>query len=650
MQLYLWDSYSDGKVTDKIKYWVDLWEDLIENFNEKSYGLKLLNPHLLLNDIVDEIDSNDFGNKDNRKYFYDQLNYFQKNDPAIKRYFKTDFELTRRIFNSGRNIYLRQLCKNVYDIFQTGNYFRKSFQILQDIILDPQHKETDESNINFISQSLIVELLLKGYSLKTMQKFPHNIFSSYSMHENFLETDYPHSIRWKDSDTGNHDEDIKAYSSAIHKEMNDLTIQQRLQKFIYYYEKTPEVFWFIFSVEGLKGMKEFVVGDVLFYSPFQKRIVKKQEGQHDPELFHGTESGHFLNAAIKVKTIDFEASKQEAIDSIEKALDLIRCYVNIEPNFTIATNSYIRCDNEGNLRGESFSRSDDKWFKFHKSFDSETLEEDSGLSTLFKDAGSLFKSIERSNEIEQKIRTSLHWYRKAEETDILEDKILNYWVVVENLFTFKNIGHNLIFPGNQKETKFLLIKELLPPLLISNFIFDNGWQTFHYLRHLLNSSQGDRKYLSLPKHVIDACNLDPVPGAVIKLQLFVDNLDLLIAHVDRKIIKDKILYTNKFYKDNVLAKKEIEVKLMEIKNNILLFFRYRNKIVHNAHFDNTILPYYVKVARNFAGELLRHILFKFNSNDSITVEDILLNSYTRLNRLMEKLNSSVSVDFLHLEI
>lgn len=648
MQLYLWDNYSDGEVSDKIKYWVDLWEDLIDNFNEKSHGLKLLNPHLLLRDIVDEIDSNDFGNKDNRKYFYDQLNIFLKNDPAIKRYFKTDFELIRRIFNSDRNIYLRQLCKNGYDIFQTGNYFRKSFQILQDIMLDPQHKDTDDANINLISQSLIVELLLKGYSLKTMQKFPYNIFSSYYMPENLLVSDYPYSIKWDDFDTGNHEEDIKAYSAAISKEMNDVTIQQRLQKFISYYEKDPEVFWFIFSVEGLKGKNEFVVGDVLFYSPFQKRIVKKIEG-HDPELFHGTESGHFLNAAIKVKTIDFEASKQEAIDSIEKALDLIRCYVNIEPNFTIA-NSYIRCDNEGNLRGESFSRSsDDKWFKFHKSFDSETLEEDSGLSTLFKDAGSLFKSIERSNEIEQKIRTSLHWYRKAEETDILEDKILNYWVVVENIFTFKNIGHNLVFPGNQKESKFLLIKELLPSLLISNFIFDNGWQTFNYIENLLKTWHGGRQCLTLPKNVIDACNLNPEPGAVIKLQLFVDNLDLLVTHVERKIIKDKILYTNKFYKDNLLAKKEIEVKLMEIENNILLFFRYRNKIVHNAHFDNTILPYYVKVARNFAGELLRHILFKFNSNNSITVEDILLNRYTRFNRLMEKLNTGASVDFLHLD-
>lgn len=649
MQLYLWDNYSDGEVTDKIKYWVDLWEDLIDNFNEKSHGLKLLNPHLLLRDIVDEIDSNDFGNKDNRKYFYDQLNFFLKNDPAIKRNFKTDFELIRRIFNSDRNIYLRQLCKNVYDIFQTGNYFRESFQILQDIILDPQHKETDETNINFISQSLIVELLLKGYSLKTMRVIPQNIFSTYYMRENFLETDYPHSIRWEDFSRGNRDEDIKAYSSEIQKEMKDLTIQQRLQKFIYYYEKDPEVFWFIFSVEGLKGKDEFVIGDVIFYSPFQKRIVKKQDGQHDSELFHGTESEHFLNAAIKVNTIDFEASKQEAIDSIERTLDFIRCFVEIEPNLTILRNNHIVCDSEGILRRESLSRSDDKWFKFHKSFDSETIEEDSGLSTLFKDAGSLFKSIERSNEIEQKIRTSLHWYRKAEETDILEDKILNYWVVVENIFTFKNIGHNLVFPGNQKETKFFLIKELLPSLLISNFIFDNGWQTFNYIEKLLKTGHGGRQCLNLPKDVIDACNLNPAPGAVIKLQLFVDNLDLLITHVERKIIKDKILYTNKFYKDNVLAKKEIEAKLMEIENNILLFFRYRNKIVHNAHFDNTILPYYVKVARNFAGELLRHILFKFNSNNSITVEDILLNRYTRFNRLMEKLNTGASVDFLHLD-
>ncbi len=112
MDREIWDSYRPGVINDKIKYWVDLWQDLIDNFNKTSYGLKLANPHLLLTEIMDEIEFNEFKNKENRNYYFIQLNAFIKNDPVIKKDFRGEFELLRKIFNQDRNLYILQVCRN----------------------------------------------------------------------------------------------------------------------------------------------------------------------------------------------------------------------------------------------------------------------------------------------------------------------------------------------------------------------------------------------------------------------------------------------------------------------------------------------------------------------------------------------------------
>ena len=88
MNIFLWDSYEEKEINDKIKYWVDLWEDLIENFDNDSYGLKLINPNLLLKDIIDEIRSNRLNNSKNKKYFIAELGIMLKSDPIIKNHFK----------------------------------------------------------------------------------------------------------------------------------------------------------------------------------------------------------------------------------------------------------------------------------------------------------------------------------------------------------------------------------------------------------------------------------------------------------------------------------------------------------------------------------------------------------------------------------
>ena len=56
MKPFLWDGYTITEVNEKIRYWVDVWETLIDERDDLLSGLDLSNPHLVVREIADEIE------------------------------------------------------------------------------------------------------------------------------------------------------------------------------------------------------------------------------------------------------------------------------------------------------------------------------------------------------------------------------------------------------------------------------------------------------------------------------------------------------------------------------------------------------------------------------------------------------------------
>nr|MDA3861722.1 hypothetical protein [Melioribacteraceae bacterium] len=82
-----------NNIEKKVEFWQELWENLINNFLKKSYGLVIYNPHILIDDIISEIEENDFRNQDNRNYFRSKINYYLKNDTIIQEKLKSQFKI-----------------------------------------------------------------------------------------------------------------------------------------------------------------------------------------------------------------------------------------------------------------------------------------------------------------------------------------------------------------------------------------------------------------------------------------------------------------------------------------------------------------------------------------------------------------------------
>ena len=156
----------------KIEYWVTLWEELIENYNMNSYGLELINPQLLLLNIIDDIESNQSIKKNLKQYYLKMLGFFIKNDPGIYKKFKSNFNLILKALNEDRVFYLKTICQKTLKIFKSSDYFRELFFSLKSILTNGIWEDDNENNIKFLSQHLITELLINGYKLKSNREIP----------------------------------------------------------------------------------------------------------------------------------------------------------------------------------------------------------------------------------------------------------------------------------------------------------------------------------------------------------------------------------------------------------------------------------------------------------------------------------------------
>ena len=659
MNIFLWNSYEEGEINNKIKYWVDLWEDLIENFDNDSYGLNLVNPNLLLMDIIDEIRFNRLKNSRNRKKFIIEMRKMLKSDPIIKNFFKSDFTLIIKELESKRPPeYLLQLCEDISELFSEELYFNQSCDFLKDILINSNWNQDDEENIYLISQNLMVEFILIGYGLNTIKNLPSNLFDKYTTivaeDGELLITKFPLNLNSEDFQDGE-DFNKNDYNEALKKEIKSLSISDRIERLKFYYDEQPSEGYAILKVEGLKGNVDLKIGNVNFYKPKIENYVDKTETNdfnvNKLKYFVNENSYSFINAAVKIKYRNLESAKLLAVESIDKSLDILRCHIHSEVPFKIDSDNLIIVDENGKKVGDSYDSKNMPHIKEINSFNLEKFKES------FSDDGDYFTNIEqmlsdsktKKSFLADKLIYSLHWYRKAFESNNLEDKLLNYWIVIENLVTFDSQIGNLVLPSNKNENKFSLVEELVPPIELIDFIGRISIDLYYYLQKLTNSSQSNseatRHLLELPKENIEACFLQPHIDVIkVDMKEFIKNIPPLINLVPNKIIKDKIAFADKFYSDNDFAYQEIIERLDQTKHDLLLIYRYRNLIVHNARFDSTILPYYIKKAERFAGNILRTILSEFVMDNTKTHEKILLSKKVKIQRMLDKLKNNDSLD------
>jgi hypothetical protein len=652
MERLLWKNYPAGLINEKIEFWVDMWDDLIDHFTKTHYGLELVNPHVVLIVLIDEIEHNELRNKETRQYLLESIAHFLNNDPVVKQHLRAEFSLLLNGFNNQPHFYLLQSAKAVLPFFRDGKYFFETYSKLRQILADPNWQPKEEKNIETIANSLIVELLLKGYSLKSIREMPRNLFDDVSRSGNKFPKEYTYFdlIELPDAERDKH-------LAKQADELKTLNVDNRLSAFTRYSTRKPYDFIFIYEVEGLKGEGQLEIGPVTFYSPKTISLIKPDSADaktndllKEEEFFRRNKNQYFANAAIKLSCVDVDNGLILAAEMADKALDLLRSGHQSQCRFKIAREQYVYLRKNGHLGGSGTSvGDDDPILKWQHSIDLKYFSANKdGLTTLENTGEYLFLAKDAQSILEQKVSDCLHWFRKGEETDRLEDRLLHYWIVIEKIFTFHTSSAPLIKAADKHEPKIFLISELLPAISAFGFIYSNGWTLHRYLKHLLGTLAVfyDNSSLKLSKEIIEKCYLQENYIGVIYLKQIVENLDELEKAVDKRLVKNRIKNAKLFYQDGEFAKEEIKQIIARTKEDVFLIYRYRNSIVHNAHYDPSLLKPFVEKAASLAQTALNLLITERSKSPAATVEQIFISKHIEVQRILERLDKKLPVDFL----
>lgn len=622
---------------NKIDYFNDLWNNLIDNFLDKSFGLNLYNPHTLVEDVITEIEENSFKNIENRKYFYDKLNEYFNSDIIIKKYYFAEFKLLRTNFNSNKVNLVLEISKSIHKEFKEGGYFNENLKLLSEIITDENILNDEIANkINFFTQNIIIEFLKKGYPLEEIKKFVSKIFSHYHFYpyddEEIILTEFPHEIDYEDyKDNGILNR--KKLNDEIIKSFDSLTIAERISKLSYYYYKPSIEAYYIFVVEGLKGTIELNFNDVTFYSSEHKRFATNDK-LNDEDLQENKQD-KYIQACVKVDYISDKSSLKEAILKLENTINLLHCYYNTKVKIEVNSSKYIVIQN-GSIINRSWSRdAKDNFMRYHDSLNINRYMK--GLKEV-SDLSYLNSSFEK-NQITSKFLTAIRWYSKAEHNNTQEDKLLNYWIALETLFSsdFDNLKDQFL---EKPISKIKLIQLVIGSKQVLNFIYDYGWELYHYYSHKIRNQELNLKESFLPKELIIKANLDTKEGETIHLEKFINSLEEIKNHETNIFLINKITDLQSFYKNNGYAIKKINEHIKEIENDILRIYRFRNLIVHNAHFDNSLLPYYVWKLKQYSGNLIRSLIYKYGENRNLNLSTHLLNFHLEKEKFIINLENN----------
>lgn len=619
---------------ERIHYWMDMWHDSIKNFLKRSFGLELLTPHVLIDNIILEIEEDSLKNQKNKQFFYRTINQFLEKDEVIKSQFRNDFILLRRVLNSGRNGYILTICQDIQSKFRSGKYFDGSLEKISEFLLSNSPIDsTFLNNLNYHSQSVIVELLLKSYTLEEIKKFPEYIFSEVkSVNGGGFHTFFPHKTdanKYKDS-SGK--VDWESFGKDLSHEVESLSLEERIKAIGNYYYEVRDDAYYIFVIEGLRGNQVIKIGDVTFYSPDKKRFVR--EGEDYIKEYENLQSSEtkekYMQAAVKVKFLTYQSSHSEAVEKVENCVDLVYGFINIKTKIKVLDHEYIVVKN-AKYFGSSFGTSEeDKVKKYHDSLDIDFNK------NLFSGLKKHSKILNIDSRATKKIRNALHWIRKGDSAKNDDDKLVFYWIALENLFSNKpEIKNDLI--GDKNASKFDLIKEVLGANQLIKYVYEYGWDLFHYYRNIENQLFSPSKF---PEELAKKANLK-TKGKRMYLKKFIKHLPELKKYEDNPFLINKIDSLISFYKGSNDTITTLENKKTSIEDDITMIYRFRNLIVHSATFDNTLLPYYAWKIRTFSKNLVKQIIWDFEEEQEI--EEILTRVFLKKERYFERLKNEMIV-------
>lgn len=591
--VFLEDVLKTEEITNNLRYFAQYWEYYCKTIEHPSLYNTVMTPHYLVKEIIDELKTNGINNTSTFSYFFSQATFFLKYKILFtdETYSLWNLLYTKLAEKEKQIIVINSLAEKLDGLFSLDIYKKTIFEKLQNTIISPKD---DFENIKKLTETVIFEFIFTGFSITNISKLIVNVFAFYSIDDYgdgkpHFHTNYPLITKVEN-------DNYEEYVSKAKLEIESLSLEDRLNRLYSILVSDEKQYFYIFYIEGIALEESLIFDEITFYNP-NKQPILITASRFDNDIFDGANYETGMNVIISQKTKDLLSGKQNAIKKLEKICDLIKLLDNSKSDFYVNTSFYKVLDENKEFHNGTmgFSKKMVTPYDVIKSND------------VISDAKDLYNNIYLNHEVSEHDKAifldALHFFRKAKESDNLEETLLNYWISLERLF----------IDFDSFNSKFERTCKFVQAILIERYIYDNGWNCYNLINSLLQTKHGHMGQMipeiNFPKELQLKANIgEYYKGDEIVLLAFIDQIQEIKQHCQNLVANEIMQNTEDFYKKQKTSHKEIPAKFLEIQNNLLMIYRQRNQIVHNAVYDKNLIELNIARMKSIATIILFDLL------------------------------------------
>lgn len=609
---------SEGHAREKMCYFIEYYCLSCKWMEKGTLEVYPYSVHVILHMLEDELKN--YPNSRNLIFFREMIAQVKGKDCICRQEYGYLLDQLQQHVVSDPN-YSLQICRELLDKMNEGKYARRICERLETILFDGKNLEKQKNELRYLTIVLIIEQKLYGYSIKSIQKLPDKLFQGWRSVQEIIYTNYPFVPEFQGE---NKSLQIKEY-------MENLKVRDRIHDLQKVFERKSEKYVFVCGISGMKGqMLDLEIGNVkIYHAGFAPKFDFEKE--EDDFIVEKIESP--IHAAVELVSLEQENFMEEAKREVEKALDIICCYSSIQVPIHIDMSAYVVLDKElmtyssgggidelafRNLRGLDYDR--DNWQE---------------LQDLYqKYAGAV---LEKEDEVSPAIQNSARWFRKGEESAREEDKLLNYWIALESLFPDELALPKEMLMQPVEKTKFNEIQSLVPMLLLRNRLFQYFWEAFYFCNNMyLNyrRTKEDNPF-PIPEELAEKCGFK-AEGRMYLLT-FLESLEEIISEMPDGAAKDYLIQVQVYTTEKAQLKKLIAQITDKMRAELLMGYRFRNIIVHNAKSNMGFIEFFEKQLRNLSGDVIRLIIYLHEQYQKRSLSEFMVRRAIESREMTEKL-------------
>lgn len=609
-----WERFEDDPLYSQIfTYWYDEWNSISEEVKNGMICIDIVNIRVVLLDIINEYELNQFESENNRKV------YIKLIETLISKKYISIFQEELLILKEKlerkekRAVYV--ISKELSNLISEQSFAHVLFDELFPILKNKSFQKKDRLKVKELTKEIIVDLVTSGMDINDVKKFVSDALDSYHIHEEEVFISYqdiPEELKTED--------EKKDY-------IDGLSIENRLEFFRKRLLFDESEYIFIYPIWGMIAFPKESENNSIFgcqlYSPdiekvfgedsyfdetFDTSSMEEKDKKIAPEDQHKYRSR--CNAKISVTAMSANSAKEIAESKFLDLLNLLNLYFAHKYHEFYWDGQYIgkKVNKEYGPFGSLFGSIDQNQqrknlSKYNPKFLSDKKHES------IKNVSHIIESLEEKDMLYEAntilsvidIMAKARW--QTEET-----KLLNYWIAIESL---ANISKK------DKEPKFHFIKES-----ISNIYF--LWEKYRPLHELFRTTE---VYCRTAFDKDDTVNIPSdfqhdvgiyesrSEDSTVSLVNFYNRMGELKQYTTKEVFLEKIEDTIMFYKDNKKALKRFREKRNEVKLTIDYIYKCRNQIVHNGYVDKNLVPYLVNFSEAYANSLFNRILAVYSDGE-----------------------------------